>query len=105
MIEPMKMTPKTITQTTLTVSAGAFGSISFMAANRGLNIRNSATVDRNLDIWLQSGNPLIDQAPGQYGQEACSKPCSRRYHRGAFIILHQTYTRLTELVHITTIIP
>jgi hypothetical protein len=92
-----------ITQTTLTVSEGAFGSISFKAANRGLDIRNNATADRNLNITLQSGEPLVDQAPGQYAQEACSKPCSRRNYRGALIILHQTYTTLTKLVRIMTI--
>jgi hypothetical protein len=75
MIEPMKMMPKTITQTTLTVSEGAFGSISFVTASKGPEIRNSVTADRNLDITLQSGEPLVDQAPGQYGQKAYSQPC------------------------------
>jgi hypothetical protein len=49
-----------------------------MAANKGPDIRNSTIADRNLDIWLQSGNPLVDQAPEKYGQEACSKLRSTR---------------------------
>ena len=101
-IEPMKMTRKTITQIMLTVSAGAFAaSISFAAANRGLDIRNSVTADRNLDIRLQSGNPLVDQAPGQPGQEAGTESCSCKSHPGVFSILHQAYTTLTKLVHIS----
>ena len=69
-IEPMKMTIKTITQIMLTVSAGAFAaSISFVAANRRLDVRNSVTAVRNLDITLQSGNPLVDQSRGDTGRK------------------------------------
>jgi hypothetical protein len=68
-----------------------------VAADRGLDTRNIATADKSLDITLQSGNPLVDEVPGQRFQDNRPKTLlADQSHPGKYIFLHQPYATLTS---------